>query len=359
MAPLIQALRREGFRVAVISTGQHLHMLNQSLSFFGICADVNLSIMEERQSLDAITSKVLNGVGSFLDENPQDLVLVHGDTSTTFASALAGFYRGIPVGHVEAGLRSGDMRSPFPEEANRVLTDRLASLWFAPTPRAAENLREEGLPVSEETLIVTGNTVIDALKQTLKIDRAPSRELHPLEDFSGRLILMTAHRRESWGAPLESICKAILDILEQDKEARVLIPLHKNPSVREVIRRFLGGAERVILTEPLDYPDFVRVMKRSSLILSDSGGVQEETAELKIPLLVMRDTSERPEALEEGTALLVGTDRGRIASTALRILSDDSFRESLVNRGKYPFGRGNASEKIVDAIKRFFACRTG
>lgn len=158
---------------------------------------------------------------------------------------------------------------------------------------------------------------------------------------------------------MESICKAILDILEQDKEARVLIPLHKNPSVREVIRRFLGGAERVILTEPLDYPDFVRVMKRSSLILSDSGGVQEETAELKIPLLVMRDTSERPEALEEGTALLVGTDRGRIASTALRILSDDSFRESLVNRGKYPFGRGNASEKIVDAIKRFFACRTG
>ncbi len=359
MAPLIQALRKEGFGVTVLSTGQHLHMLNQSLEFFGIRADVNLSIMEERQTLDAITTKVLNGVGLFLDKHPQDLILVHGDTSTTFASALAAFYRGIPIGHVEAGLRSGDIYSPFPEEGNRVLTDRLASLWFAPTKRAAQNLRREGLPVSDETLIVTGNTVIDALRQAMERNYDPCEELLSLKGFEGPLLLMTAHRRESWGAPLESICEAILDILDRNCDVRVLIPLHKNPSVREVIHRLLGDRERVLLTEPLDYPDFVWAMRRSSLILSDSGGVQEESAELKIPLLVMRDSSERPEALEEGTAILVGTDRRTISETAMRTLTEGSFRDELLNRGENPFGSGDASGKIIEAIKRFFSKRTG
>ncbi len=354
MAPLIRTLRERGFQVTVLSTGQHLQTLHQSLEFFGIEADVNLSVMEERQTLDRITAKVLSGVGAFLDRRPQDLVLVHGDTTTTMASALAAFYRRTPVGHVEAGLRSGDMHRPFPEEANRIITDRLSSLWFAPTEQAASNIRNEGLPISERTLVVTGNTVIDALKLALTRKHEVCEELLPLQEFSGPLLLMTAHRRESWGEPLESICEAIMDILRRNSEVRILIPLHKNPSVRDVIRRHLGEEGRVILCEPLDYPDFVWAMQRSSLILSDSGGVQEESAELKKPLLVMRDVSERPEALETGTALLVGTSRVGIAETALRILSDDVFRKSLLSRGTNPFGSGDASEKITGAIACFF-----
>lgn len=355
MAPLIHALRRKRFAVTVLSTGQHLHMLHQALHFFDIRADVNLSIMEKQQTLDGITVKVLKGVGDFLDRHPQDLALVHGDTTTTMASALAAFYRRIPVGHVEAGLRSGDMSSPFPEEANRALTDRLASLWFAPTERAAANLRGEGLPVTGNTMSVTGNTVIDALKIALAKKHDLCEELAGLQSFTGPLILMTAHRRESWGEPLESICGAVTDILNRNDEVRVLIPLHKNPSVRGVIKRHLGENERVILSEPLDYPDFVWAMKRSSLILSDSGGVQEESAELKVPLLVMRSTSERPEALEAGTATLVGTERSTIADTAFRILIDEAFRNSFLNRGANPFGSGDASERISDMILKFFS----
>ena len=275
------------------------------------------------------------------------------------ASALAAFYRSIPVGHVEAGLRSGDMARPFPEEANRIITDRLSSLWFAPTEQAAANLKNEGLPVSEGTLAITGNTVIDALKLVLERKHDLCDSLRPLERFPGPLLLMTAHRRESWGEPLESICGAIVDILRQNSEVRILIPLHKNPSVRDVIRRYLADEERAILCEPLDYPDFVWAMQRSSVILSDSGGVQEESAELKKPLLVMRDVSERPEALETGTALLVGTNRVGIAETALRILSDDVFRKSLLSRGENPFGSGDASEKIADVIAKFFENRQG
>lgn len=359
MAPLIRVLREQNFPVTVLSTGQHLQMLHQSLEFFGIEADVNLSVMEERQTLDRVTAKVLGGVGAFLDRRPQDLVLVHGDTTTTMASALAAFYRSIPVGHVEAGLRSGDMARPFPEEANRIITDRLSSLWFAPTEQAAANLKNEGLPVSEGTLAITGNTVIDALKLVLERKHDLCDSLRPLERFPGPLLLMTAHRRESWGEPLESICGAIVDILRQNSEVRILIPLHKNPSVRDVIRRYLADEERAILCEPLDYPDFVWAMQRSSVILSDSGGVQEESAELKKPLLVMRDVSERPEALETGTALLVGTNRVGIAETALRILSDDVFRKSLLSRGENPFGSGDASEKIADVIAKFFENRQG
>ena len=359
MAPLIRVLREKEFSVLVLSTGQHLQMLHQSLEFFGIEADVNLSVMEERQTLDRVTAKVLGGVGAFLDRRPQDLVLVHGDTTTTMASALAAFYRGVPVGHVEAGLRSGDMARPFPEEANRIITDRLSSLWFAPTEQAASNLRNEGLPISEGTLAITGNTVIDALKLVLKRKHDLCEPLRPLEHFQGPLLLMTAHRRESWGEPLESICGAIVDILKRNSEVRILIPLHKNPSVRDIIKRYLAEEKRAILCEPLDYPDFVWAMQRSSLILSDSGGVQEESAELKKPLLVMRDVSERPEALETGTALLVGTNRVGIAETALRILSDDVFRKSLLSRGTNPFGSGDASEKIAEVIAKFFENRRG
>ena len=354
MAPVVSALRDRELDVTVLATGQHSQMLDQALAFFEIRADVNLSVMEERQPLDQLTSRVLLGVGRFLDSSPQDLLLVHGDTTTTMAAAMAAFYRQIPVGHVEAGLRSGDLGRPFPEEANRIITDRLSTLWFAPTEGAAENLRRERLPVSSKTLFVTGNTVIDALFRTLRKNHAPSPDLAPLVSGSDPVILMTAHRRESWGSPLESICLAIKDILEADRRVRILIPLHKNPSVRDVIQRLLAGEKRIILCEPLKYPDFVWAMNRSILILTDSGGEQEEAAGLKKPVLVMRDLSERPEALETGTALLVGTDRERITQTTLKILSDGVFREKLLSRGENPFGDGTASLRIADSVLGYY-----
>ncbi len=357
MAPVISALREKGLDVTVLATGQHSWMLDQALAFFEIRADVNLSVMEERQSLDQLTSRVLLGVGGFLDSSPQDLLLVHGDTTTTMAATMAAFYRHVPVGHIEAGLRSGDLRRPFPEEANRIITDRLSTLWFAPTEGAAENLRRENLPVSPETLFVTGNTVIDALFRTLKKKHTPSPDLAPLISGDDPVILMTAHRRESWGGPLESICLAMKDILEAAGSVRILVPLHKNPSVRDVIQRFLADEKRVILCEPLDYPDFVWAMNRSSLILTDSGGVQEEASGLKKPVLVMRDLSERPEALDTGTALLVGTDRETIRNATVRILTDGAFRESLLNRGENPFGDGTASLRIADSILGYYEGR--
>jgi UDP-N-acetylglucosamine 2-epimerase (non-hydrolysing) len=357
MAPVVAALRKGGLNVTVLATGQHTHMLDQALEFFEIKADVNLNVMEERQSLDTITSRVLLGVGRYLDERSHDLVLVHGDTTTTLASAMAAFYRGIPVGHIEAGLRSGRLDRPFPEEANRIITDRLSTLWFAPTEGAAANLRRENLPLTEKTLFVTGNTVIDALQIAAEREYTPSGPLLPVAEGEGPVILVTAHRRESWGKPMESICLAIKDILRNHSGIRVLIPLHKNPLVRDVIEGCLSGEDRVFLCEPLDYPGFVWAMNRSSLILTDSGGVQEEASGLRKPVLVMRDLSERPEALESGTALLVGTDRKKIAFAAEKVLTDATFRESLLNRGENPFGDGKASERIVKAVSDYFTER--
>ncbi len=357
MAPVIQALRREDFAVSVLSTGQHSTMLSQALSYFGIGADFDLAVMKERQSLEGITSLVLRGVGEYLDICPADLVLVHGDTTTTMASALASFYRHIPVGHIEAGLRSGDMKSPFPEEANRIITDRLSTLWFAPTEGAADNLRREGLCLSGERLFITGNTVIDALQETAAKDRIPSEPLKSFFDVPGPVLLLTAHRRESWGDPLRSVCMAVRDLLDARGEIRMVIPMHKNPSVREIIQGCFAEEKRVLLCEPLDYPDFVSAMNRSSLILSDSGGVQEEAAALKKIVLVLRDLSERPEALEAGTAVLVGTDRCRITEEALRVLSDGDYRNSILTRGENPFGDGKASSRIAEGIRNFFERR--
>ena len=357
MAPVIQALRREDFAVTVLSTGQHRTMLSQALSYFGITADFDLAVMKERQSLEGITSLVLNGVGEYLDSRPADLVLVHGDTTTTMASALASFYRHIPVGHIEAGLRSGDMERPFPEEANRIITDRLSTLWFAPTKGAAENLRREGFDLKEETLFITGNTVIDALQETVAKNRAPSEPLKSFFDIPGPIVLLTAHRRESWGDPLRSVCQAARDLLDARSDIRMVIPMHKNPSVREIIEGCFADEKRVLLCEPLDYPDFVSAMNRSTLILSDSGGVQEEAASLKKIVLVLRDLSERPEALEAGTALLVGTERGRITEEALRVLSEEGYRKKILTRGENPFGDGKASSRIVEGIHNFFRNR--
>jgi UDP-N-acetylglucosamine 2-epimerase (non-hydrolysing) len=321
-------------------------MLSQALGHFGIEADADLAVMRDRQTLDHVTSAVLEGVGAFLDSTPQDLLLVHGDTTTTFAAALAGFYRKIPVGHVEAGLRSHDLARPFPEEANRVLTDRIAALYFAPTPLSAQNLWDEG--VEQSRVFVTGNTVIDALFWTLEreVETSALNGLPPDEP----LILLTAHRRESWGAPLLEICGAVRGLLGKHPNLRFLVPLHKNPTVRDTIREALEGCSRVIFTEPLDYPEFVAAMNRALFIMSDSGGVQEEASALKKPVLILRELSERPEALDAGTGVLVGTDRERIEREALRLLEDGAYRRSFAERGT-PFGDGKASQRIVDIIK--------
>lgn len=353
MAPLVRLLKEDRrFAVTVLASGQHTDMLQQALATFCITPDVDLNVMRERQTLDHVTSAVLLGVGAFLDEAPQDMLLVHGDTTTTLGAAMAGFYRGIPVGHVEAGLRSHNMSLPFPEEANRVLTDRLARLFFAPTRGDAENLRREGVP--EDRIFVTGNTVIDALHWTLG-NLAQAELLKDIpEDVP--LVLMTAHRRESWGEPLVRICRGVAALLGAHPEVRVLVPLHKNPAVREVIRSELGSFPQVMLTEPLSYPDFVSVMNRSLFIVSDSGGIQEEASALRKPVLILRDLSERPEAISLGTGILVGTSPEVILREALRILEEPSYRETFSERGM-PFGDGRASGKIRDAVLDFLSSR--
>jgi UDP-N-acetylglucosamine 2-epimerase (non-hydrolysing) len=353
MAPVVLALREDSaFETRLLSSGQHADMLTQALRHFGVEADADLAVMRDRQTLDHVTTAVLEGVGAFLDSDPQDLLLVHGDTTTTFAAALAGFYRKIPVGHVEAGLRSRDLGRPFPEEANRVLTDRIAALFFAPTPLSAQNLRAEG--VEGARVFITGNTVIDALFWTLergaKTDFVSVSGLTPEEP----LILLTAHRRESWGEPLLEICGAVRSLLETHPDLRVLVPLHKNPVVRDTIRNVLGDCPRAVFTEPLDYPEFVAAMNRSLFIMSDSGGIQEEASALEKPVLILRELSERPEALEAGTGVLVGTHRERIEREALRLLEDAPYRRSFVGRGA-PFGDGKASRRILDAVRNYFA----
>ena len=353
MSPLIHELRKDSnFCVTVLATGQHTEMLTQALSDFGLTPDENLNIMRARQSLDHITARVLEGVGGYLDMHPQDMLLVHGDTSTTLAASLAGFYRHIAVGHVEAGLRSHNLELPFPEEANRVLTDRIASIYFAPTVGDAENLLSEG--ISPERIHVTGNTVIDALYWILS--HQPDTSIAIPE---GRpIILMTAHRRESWGKPLEGICGAVRDIISEHSEVLFVIPLHKNPTVRNVIRDCLKDyPANVIFTEPLGYSEFVNVMNRSIFILSDSGGVQEEASAINKPVLIMRKVSERPDAITHGTCILVGTERENIRTEALSILNEPSRMSEILAKNTKPFGNGEASRKIHEAITEYFAGR--
>lgn len=352
MAPVILELKKNpDFKVTTLATGQHTDMLRQALKDFGITPDVDLNIMKQAQTLDYITSSVLQGVGKFLDENPQDMILVHGDTSTTFAAALAGFYRHVPVGHVEAGLRSHNLALPFPEEANRILTDGIADLFFAPTEGDAENLRSEG---KSKNIFITGNTVIDALYNILERSKAKSEPEYMQKINDRPMILMTAHRRESWGKTLEGICAAVADVIKNRNDVIFLIPLHKNPVVRDVIKNSLKDfTENVIFTEPLNYPEFVYAMSRSIFILSDSGGVQEEASAINKPVLIMRTLSERPEAITHGTCILVGTERDNIRSEALKILNEPEYLKAIIAKNKMPFGNGTASKKIHEAVKEF------
>jgi len=357
MAPVIRGLREQRWADPfVLATGQHTDMLHQALSCFGISVDRDLSIMKENQTLDYLTSSVLLKVGEVLDEITPSLVLVHGDTTTTMAASLAAFYRGVPTGHVEAGLRSGNIRLPFPEELNRVIADRTASLFFAPTERAKANLIAEGAP--EGAIFVTGNTVIDALQWTLEHRSSPHDSRLEEIPADGKVLLVTAHRRESFGKPLERITDAVARITAAHPDLWTVIPMHRNPEVRKVFRSKLGGQERILLCDPLDYPDFVWIMKRSTLILTDSGGIQEETTCLGVPTLVMRDVTERPEAVEYGTARLVGTDDSVIEEAAEMVLSGKT--NSMFSGGKKnddPFGKGMASGKIIRALAEFFAAR--
>ena len=344
LAPIILAARDRPaqFEVEVISSGQHREMLDQMLRWFDIDTTVDLNLMRADQTITHITTAAIEGVGNHLARSRPDWVLVQGDTTTTFAGALAAFYHRIPVAHVEAGLRTGDIYSPYPEEMNRLLTTRLASLHLAPTPAARCNLVREG--VAEDQIVVTGNTGIDALLLTL--ERSGSELGHRPGEPN---LLVTTHRRENHGAPMRSICEAVLELLGRYPTMTATVPLHLSPQVRRTVTPLLGDHPRVELCEPLSYPDFVLAMARATLILSDSGGVQEEAPSLGKPVLVLRQTTERPEAVDAGTALLVGADRELIVSTAVGLL-DDPVAYRRVATVANPFGDGTAARQILAAL---------
>ncbi|MEB3321624.1 MAG: UDP-N-acetylglucosamine 2-epimerase (non-hydrolyzing) [Synechococcaceae cyanobacterium] len=352
LAPVIRAFRcAAGFRTRVVLTGQHREMVSQVMTLFDLTADHDLALMAPNQTLTHVTCAALEGLREEFGRHPPALVLVQGDTTTAFASALAAFYERIPVGHVEAGLRTHDLFDPFPEEANRRLISQLTLLHFAPTARAADNLRASGVVGEIHT---TGNTVIDAL--LLMADTAPEWEVPGLDWRHQRVLLATVHRRENWGERLGSIARGFLDLLERYPDTALLLPLHRNPTVREPLRALLGDHPRAFLTEPLDYDRLVAAMRGCTLLLTDSGGLQEEAPALGKPVLVLRRTTERPEAVEAGTARLIGTDSAAIVAETGRLL-DDPEAYGAMARAHNPFGDGQASGRIVEAARRFLAGR--
>ena len=351
MAPVVKALEAVPVLETVVCvTAQHREMLDQVLKLFGIVPRYDLDVMKERQDLFDIATSVLNGFREVLLKESPDLVLVHGDTSTTFFGALSAYYLQIPVGHVEAGLRTRNKYSPFPEEINRTLTGQLADLHFAPTEWSRSNLLAESVP--SERIWVTGNTVIDALLQTVNPEHVFTPELAGI-DFSRRILLVTTHRRENWGEKLTQVYLALLDILESFPDTLVVFPVHMNPVVRDRVYQVLGNHPRVKLIEPLEYADFANLMHRSYLVLSDSGGLQEEAPSLGKPVLVLRDTTERPEAVEAGTVKLVGTSREVIRETACTLLADREEYDKMA-RTANPYGDGKASLRIRDIILDYF-----
>lgn len=351
LAPVVRELAGDpDLEPVVVSTGQHRQLLDQALGVFGIMPDLDLNLMQPDQTPLQLASRALVGIGSALAKIRPGMVLVQGDTTTALAGALAAGYLGVPVGHVEAGLRSYDRRHPFPEEMNRCLITQLASLHFAPTERNRENLLAEG--TAADSILVTGNTVIDALLHVAGTLSAAGRRA-PVPDLDGRrLILVTLHRRESFGAPLEGICYAISRLAAEDESIVVLFPVHPNPHVREVVGRWLADRERVHLVEPLEYADFVAAMKSSYLILTDSGGVQEEAPSLDKPVLVVREATERPEVISAGAALLVGREPRAILQETRRLLDDDRAYRRMAAAFN-PHGDGQAAKRTVDGIREF------
>ncbi|WP_350587253.1 UDP-N-acetylglucosamine 2-epimerase (non-hydrolyzing) [Pseudoalteromonas sp. 3-MNA-CIBAN-0064] len=358
MAPLVKALNlTDGIDARVCVTAQHREMLDQVLDLFEIIPEYDLNIMKPGQSLYDVTTNILLGLKPILEEFKPDLVLVHGDTSTTLSASLAAFYQQIPVGHVEAGLRTGNLASPWPEEGNRKLTGAITKLHFAPTPTSQQNLLNEG--VNADDIIVTGNTVIDALLQVVdkvKTDETLIKTLQakfPELDESKKLILVTGHRRESFGGGFERICEALVEIATQHPDTQILYPMHLNPNVREPVNRILKDVKNVQLIEPQDYLPFVYLMSKAHIIVTDSGGVQEEAPSLGKPVLVMRDTTERPEAITAGTVKLVGTDKDRIVAEVNNLLSNQLDYETM-SRAHNPYGDGKACERIISKIKQHF-----
>lgn len=352
VAPLIQALVAARWsRPLVAVTAQHRRILDQVLDLFAIRPDHDLDIMRSAQTLTDVTVAALGGLAPVLAEVDPDLVVVQGDTTTTFAAALAAFYRQVPVVHLEAGLRTGDVLAPYPEEMNRRLTSQLASLHLPPTPVARANLLAEG--VDPRSIVVTGNTVIDALRWTVG-RRIPYRdqELAGLDIDPRRVLLVTAHRRESWGEPMAAIGTAVADLARSEPELLVVLPVHPNPRVREALLPALDGLANVLVVEPLAYGEFARLLDRATIVLTDSGGVQEEAPSLGKPVLVMRDTTERPEAVAVGTARLVGADRDRIVAEVRRLLHDPAAYAAMANAVN-PYGDGRAAERSCQAMARF------
>ncbi|KXH86395.1 MULTISPECIES: UDP-N-acetylglucosamine 2-epimerase (non-hydrolyzing) [Bacillus] len=350
MAPLVLELQKhpEKIESIVTVTAQHRQMLDQVLSIFGITPDFDLNIMKDRQTLIDVTTRGLEGLDKVMKEAKPDIVLVHGDTTTTFIASLAAFYNQIPVGHVEAGLRTWDKYSPYPEEMNRQLTGVMADLHFSPTAKSATNLQKENK--DESRIFITGNTAIDALQTTVKETYS-----HPVLEKLGndRLVLMTAHRRENLGEPMRNMFRAIKRLVDKHEDVQVVYPVHMNPVVREIANEILGEHNRIHLIEPLDVIDFHNVAARSYLMLTDSGGVQEEAPSLGVPVLVLRDTTERPEGIEAGTLKLAGTDEETIFDLADELLSDKEAHDKMA-KASNPYGDGRASERIVEAILQHF-----
>lgn len=345
MCPVVQAIQNDNnLECCVCVTGQHREMLQQVLDVFKVNPDYDLHVMKEKQTLYDITYAVMNGIRDIVKKEKPDIVLVHGDTTTTFAAALACFYERIPIGHVEAGLRTHDLNAPYPEEFNRQAVDIVSDLYFAPTEYAKDNLIREGKRA--EAIKVTGNTAIDALRTTVR----PDFDHEIIEWAQGsRMLLLTAHRRENWGKPLENIFRAVRATVDRYSDIKVVYPMHKNPLVRDAAYKILGGHKRIYLTEPLNVIDFHNIIARSYLILTDSGGIQEEAPSLGKPVLVLRNTTERPEGVEVGTLKLVGTDKEKIEKNIDILLTDTKVYAGM-SKAQNPYGDGHASERIVKSI---------
>lgn len=356
MAPVIKELKKmSDVDTKVVVTAQHREMLDQVLQLFSIHPDYDMNLMEQKQDLYSITSGVLTGMKEILASEQPEIVVVHGDTTTTFAAALAAFYEKIPVAHVEAGLRTRNKYSPFPEEMNRTLTGRLAELHFAPTDTSRENLLTEA--TADFKIWVTGNTVIDALLETVKNDYQFGPEMAGI-DFSKRILLVTTHRRENWGSKMGEIYHALIDLVEEFKDIAVVFPVHMNPVVRNLAQEILGNRERIHLIDPLDYEPFSNLMNACYMVLTDSGGIQEEAPSLGKPVLVLRDTTERPEAVRAGTVKLVGTNRSVIYNEAKTLLTDVNAYDKMA-RAINPYGDGKAALRIVRELVSFLYVRVG
>jgi len=353
MAPLVKEFQKNSdtFDIRVCVTAQHREMLDQVLDFFQIVPDYDLNIMKPGQSLFDVTINSLKGLETVVDEFSPDLLFVQGDTTTVLTGAIAGYYKKIDVAHLEAGLRSGDMYSPFPEEGNRILAGHLANYHFAPTEKAEQNLKSEGV---SRNIYVVGNTVVDALFLGLDIIKekgeAKFEEYFNFIDFSKKIILVTGHRRESFGKPFEDMCEAMKEIVDKNDDVEIVYPVHLNPNVRKPVNEILSEVDRVKLVEPLEYPYLIWLMSRSYLVLTDSGGIQEEAPSLGKPVLVMRNVTERTEGVDAGTAMLVGTDKNKIINETQKLIENKDHYESM-SKAINPYGDGDTSKKIVELLK--------